>query len=385
MSTDLSKAFDTLSHDLLLEKLQTAGLGSKAVDWIKSYLTDRKQQVKMGSTTSSISTVQAGVPQGSILGPLLFITYTADLASNLSDCKVTAYADDTQILVTAKSETELKTKVEKTILEAQHWYAKNSLKLNPTKTELMIFGKKNSQINPMYFAVQDGSKTEQIKTSPTMKILGVIIDEKLTWEKHATKVKVQAYRNAVHLARTSSVLSLKSRRTLYDALVAPHYNYCDVVWGGMAKKYSQQIQKSGNFAARTMLGQSKRSSATQALIKLDMMPLSEKRKVHLAVLVHKFLKSEGPKALVEDYAGLINRDHNYHTRAKSRKDLRTITRKTSKFDGSTKQRAITLWNSIPETLRGIECTSSFKKKYQCHLLQIFKSDHGLTHTPESAK
>ena len=104
---------DTLSHDLLLEKLQTAGLGENAVDWIKSYLTDRRQQVKMGNIISSISTVEAGVPQGSILGPLLFITYTSDLASNLSHCKVTAYADDTQILVSARSEDELKKKVEK--------------------------------------------------------------------------------------------------------------------------------------------------------------------------------------------------------------------------------------------------------------------------------
>ena len=218
-----------------------------------------------------------------------------------------------------------------------------------------------------------------------MKILGVLIDERLTWEKHANKVKTQANRQIVNLARTSSVLSLKSRRTLYDALVAPHYSYCDVVWDGMAKKCSQEVQKSGNFAARTLLGQNRRSSATQALLKLDMMPLSEKRKVHLAVLVHKMLKGEGPKKLVEDYVTLLNRGHHYHTRAATRKDLKTLTRKTSKFDGSTKQRAITLWNSIPESLRGIECTSTFKREYQRHLLVNFKYDHGLTHTPESAK
>ena len=115
VSTDLSKAFDTLSHDLLLSKLGSLGVGRTALTWFHSYLSDRVQRVNLGDYKSTETKIEAGVPQGSILGPVLFIAFTSDFHTSLNDCKVKAYADDTQILVTAKTVEELQLKIEETI------------------------------------------------------------------------------------------------------------------------------------------------------------------------------------------------------------------------------------------------------------------------------
>ena len=143
------------------------------------------------------------------------------------------------------------------------------------------------------------------------------------------------------------MLPIKSRRTLYDALVAPHYNYCVIIWDGTAKKNASELQKSGNFAAKALLGAKKRSSAKAALDKLGMMPLTEKRKVHMGVFMHKVINGIGPRDLVGRYKRLLDRGHSHHTRAAAREDLIISAHRTSRYDDSTQQRAVKCWNSIP--------------------------------------
>ena len=230
VSTDLSKAFDTLSHDLLLNKLRDMGFARTSTTWLKSYLSNRTQQVKINRITSSNETTKAGVPQGSILGPILFIVFTADLHHHLSDLKIVSYADDTQILITGNSDEDIKKKVESCINRAQVWYTTNSLKINPSKTEVLVLGRKKNR--KLLFNVNEGSNTTTIESSNKLKVLGVIIDEGLTWEPQIKSIKSKTYRITRNLARTTSALTLKSRKFLYDALVTPHFSYCDTVLGG---------------------------------------------------------------------------------------------------------------------------------------------------------
>ena len=268
VATDLSKAFDTLSHDLLLAKLQNLGFGYSSILWFKSYLNNRTQQVKLGKIRSEIAPVESGVPQGSILGPILFITFTSDFSSSFPNCNIKAYADDTQILVTAKSTKELKHRIEETIATAQKWFTDNSLKINPTKTEVIIFGNKGRD-QTINITVEENGTKQEIQNQKKIKILGVIIDEGLSWRQHIKQVKSQASRAIRNLARTSSILPVESKKTLYDALVTPHLSYCDVVWGGTSKECANDLQKTGNFAAKSLLGLKKRDSATHALSRLN--------------------------------------------------------------------------------------------------------------------
>ena len=137
---DLSKAFDSISHNFLLEKMQKLGLETNSLNWIKSYLSERKQITQLKDFTSTTETIKSGVPQGSILGPLLFLCYVNDLPNVFKNkCQMLSYADDTQLLVTAKTKNDLKNKLEQALNAAQNWYTGNSMLNNIGKTEFLVF------------------------------------------------------------------------------------------------------------------------------------------------------------------------------------------------------------------------------------------------------
>ena len=192
VSLDLSKAFDSIDHQLILKKLYNLGLERTAVLWIESYLTNRKQITKFKNFTSKEETVSSGIPQGSILGPLLFLCFTNDLASEFTDeAKMIGYADDTQLVVDAKNLTQLKRKIERVIKIAQNWYNNNSMKNNISKTEILVLnpGSKNNHIQ---INVIDEGEQIVIKSQPHITVLGVIIDSKLTWANQVNSVKKKA-------------------------------------------------------------------------------------------------------------------------------------------------------------------------------------------------
>ena len=185
----LSKAFDSIKHKLLLKKLRKLGLSENSVQWIGSYLKSRKQRTKFNNYTSQEETVYSGIPQGSILGPLLFLCFTNDFHDQFNeDFKTIAYADDTQSIVEAKTLTQLKTKVQEGITLAQKWYQSNTMKNNIGKTEVIVFNN-NRKSEYLQIKVVDEGKEVKIKSQESITILGVIIDNNLNWKKQVNDVK----------------------------------------------------------------------------------------------------------------------------------------------------------------------------------------------------
>ena len=265
VSTDLSKAFDTVSHPLLLYKLEQMGMSSSCTTWIKSYLSNRTQVTSFPSQTSEVCEIESGVPQGSILGPILFIAFTADLANEIPESKIVAYADDAAVLVSATDLQSLQTRIETVLQKVQQWYTSNGLLINPTKTEYMVLGKDNFlEVN-----VKEGKENISIQSKKHMKVLGVTIDQKLSWNHHITTIKAKTNNAIRNIARTSGILPLRSRKLLTEALVTPHWNYCDVIYDGCSEKAKNNLQRNQNYAARALLGRSKYSSATEALKQLN--------------------------------------------------------------------------------------------------------------------
>ena len=225
IATDLSKAFDSVSHGLLLRKLQDLGLHGSCTSWVGSYLSERTQTTKFSTITSDEEKVLAGVPQGSILGPILFIAFTTDLAQEVGDCKVVAYADDAALLVSAPTWKKLKRKIETSVNEAQRWYTKNGLQINSGKTEFMVLKKRGTfEIN-----INNGPKQVTISSKQSLKVLGMKIDSHLTWRDHISQIKTRTTNAIRNIARTRNVLPLQSRILLTNALVVPHYNYGDII------------------------------------------------------------------------------------------------------------------------------------------------------------
>ena len=361
---DLSKAFDSLAHNLILQKLNNLGLAEKSTLWIESYLNNRKQSVKLGQIISNQETVESGVPQGSILGPLLFIITTNDISQALEEYEVSIYADDMQILVHGSNINEMQVKLEAAIKKANNYYNENSLLCNPTKTEIILFGTEHqiAKQNKLQITVRNETETKVLTGDKHIKILGVYLDQHLNWNKHISFVKQKATNSIRMLHRINHCLPRKQQRILYNSLVVPHFSYADIIWTNCGRKNIQKLQLAQNFAAKSMLGKSKRSSASSALKTLELIPLEQKRQIHLAVHVKKTLVGNTTENIQKMYLNQLSRDN---SRSAIRGDLTYPKHRSKQYSDGTFYTSLKIWNSIPLHLRDNNL-NNFKTELQKH-------------------
>ena len=371
-SLDLSKAFDTIDHNILLEKLAQLNFDKDATTWIKSYLTNRNQKTKFTNYTSDEEVVQSGVPQGSILGPILFIIFTHDFkqALNLPDLHITAYADDTQLIVSGKTYVEIKEKLEKAIKEASNWFTKNSLCINAGKSEILVIGtpRKLQKLGKLHnLQVEEGDEIKTLEVLDNIKILGVYIDKYMNWNKQVDNVKRKAYLATRNMLRVKDILPREARRKLYDSMITPHFNYCDIVWNGCTKQKGQDLQRIQNIAAKAIVNR-KGWSSSQALRELKLLPLQQKRNIHTAVMVYKTLEGRAPNPQIKELRNCLPK-HQYTTRATTQNTFMYKKHKHSKNENSTIYKATKVWNNIPINIRTEDTQDKFKKTLQTHLTQ----------------
>ena len=321
--------------------------------------------VKFGRIKSKIENVESGVPQGSILGPLLFITCTNDMLKELEEYDIYSYADDVQIVIKGKDVKELGYKLEAAIKKANNYYNRNSLLCNPTKTEVMLLGTKIrlSNAEPLRVQVTNGDETKTLLGQKWLKLLGVHIDQSLDWDKHTTHVKQRAINNIRNLHRINQIIPMKQRRVLYTSLVTPHFSYADIIWNNCGSTNCNKIQQAQNFAAKSMLGLNKYTSSTQALQKLELIPLADKRKINLVVHVKKSLEGKAPENIQMMYK---NQRSLVDNRSAQRGDLNYPTHKLQQYQHGSLYSSIKAWNATPSDLRNNKMTI-FKKNLQTHI------------------
>ena len=208
-----------------------------------------------------------------------------------------------------------------------------------------------------------------LDTLPQIKILGVTIDEHLTWKSQVNQVKKKAAYALRNIARTTKTLPTKTKRLLYDALVAPHFSYADVVWDGCRREEEHSLQKLHNFAVRTIAGVKGRGQTSKAMQELGMVPLAEKRKIHHAVMAHKLVNGKGPLELRDRFkcVKFCEQDENKlatRLRSKAKMDIQPEQHRTARFERSTLFRMIKAWNRTDPHSRKTENTSSFKMTTQ---------------------
>ena len=247
-SIDLSRAFDSVDHGVLLTKLKWYGVDP---EWFGSYLSDRRQVVRGGTLSLPLS---HGVPQGSLVGPILFSIFTNDLPSYLPHGRLISYADDTQLLDSAlpKELTFLKTRQEETILAVQSYFTSNSLKMNPSKTTLLLVGTAQNLKKTASFHLNISGHI--LTPSPFVKMLGVTVDSNLSWEKHISDVVKKCNSILFCLYKIRYHLTPDVRKLLIQCHIFPHILYCLSVWGGAAQCHLHKVQKVVNFGARVVSG-----------------------------------------------------------------------------------------------------------------------------------
>lgn len=242
---DFSKAFDMVEHSVLLKKLEHYGIRGTTLKWMKSYLENRMQFVTIEGIDSSTREMKFGVPQGSILGPLLFIIYINDLPQISNFAKFIMYADDANIILTGDNITEISEKLSVLGNELEKWVESNGLALNLKKTKYMIFSRQRTEVRlTSPFSISN----VEIEQKSEARFLGVIVDENLTWTTHIKTVQTKMSRYIGIMYKLKNILPLKSKIQIYHSFVQSHINYCSLVWGFSAKSNIEKLfraQKKG--------------------------------------------------------------------------------------------------------------------------------------------
>ena len=310
---DLSKAFDCVDRKILLDKLEYIGINGKMHNLIKSYLTERKQFVNFGGHESDWEGVEVGVPQGSVLGPLLFLVYINDLQNNTS-LNVLNFADDTLLYTTFKKDNY---KTDTAYLNSElgnvsKWLKDNRLKLNTDKTRYMLFhsGKtkvwKNTNLH-----IKIGN-TSILKVE-NYKYLGFTIDSNLNWSDHIDAVKTKLLKTIGILYKTRYFLNQNSLYYIFNSLLMSHVRYGLLCWGRASKTKITEIDKLINRALRCIHSKDRNESVKSIKIEKKILDVKNMFKYEVGVFMHKFKRDTLPVNF-KPYFTNVNKMHNHLTR-----------------------------------------------------------------------
>lgn len=368
---DYSKAFDCANHRLILAKLKALGFHSDALAWIVSYLTDRAQKVKTNIGESRWVTLKNGVPQGSVLGPLLFTVLLYDVKRVIKHGKYHIYADDTQLYYKCKlgGIVNLINKINHDLSGVEQFSAKNCLKLNTTKSNFIIIGShfnleklKNISFPPLII------NNKIIERKSHVKNLGITFDEVLSWTKHVNLVVGKAYGKLKQGYKFKKFLSEEAKINLCEYYVLSQFNYCDVVYQNISDILKQKIQKVQNNCFRFIFGLRKYDHISDCFKTLDTLNMEGRRILHGLTLMFKIKKGLAPCYLGKRIL-LHSDNHKYDTRHKH--NIVTERCFTAKRKKSFFPTFITLYNALSKVVGFDNITVfTFKRRIKKYLKSL---------------
>ena len=300
----------TIEHDILLTKLEHYGVRGLANDWLKSYLSDRKQFVSINGHDSNLAFVLYGVPQGSVLGPLLFLIYINDLNQAIKFCKVHHFADDTNLLHFSKSITKLNKYVNLDMKNLTVWLNANKISVNVQKTELVIFKHQRKKIDR---EVKIELSRKRFYPTDSVKYLGVRIDENLNWKHHVSDIAIKLNRANALLFKIRNFVNVKTLKTIYYAIFDSHINYANVIWAQNSNALNRvsALQKK---ALRIISFQPRDYYSSPLFKKQNLLKFKDKIQLENVLLVSKHFNNLLP-SIFDNWFTLCSDIHNYNTAA----------------------------------------------------------------------
>jgi hypothetical protein len=367
---DLSAAFDTIDHNILLDRLNvTFGIKDRALDWIRSYLTDRCQRVTIQDHKSTPQYLLYGVPQGSVWGPKAFTKYSIEIGNIAKKHGLLyhCYADDTQLYAAfhPRDEEDISTtqaRIQACVKEISAWMTSNYLQLNEEKTEVLII---HRQPESPITETLVGEKI--IVPQGSVKNLGVIMDSSLMFEEHIKNVCRTAFMEIRNIGRIRKFLDEKSTASLVHAFVISKIDYCNSLLHGLPQRQLDKLQRVMNTAARVISRTRKYEHITPVLFKLHWLPVPERIIFKILLLTFKALHGMAPVYLTE----LLTSYEPQRTLRSTHQNLLLVPRTKLKYygDRSFSKCAPVLWNNLPLELRQATELTQFKSKLKTHLFK----------------
>ena len=372
---DLSAAFDTIDHDILLHRLENGyGIKRTALNWFKSYLSNRTQSVIINDTCSNKKKLRYGVPQGSKLGPLLFNAYIAPLSeiAKRNDIEDENHADDEQLILSFKPNPaeclRAKCKIEICINEIRDFLLKNKLCNNGEKTEFIIVGRKSQLAKVNLQNLQINNCT--IRISDKIKNLGVIFDRHMTMDNHIAKMCRSAYFNIRNISKVKKLVNTDCLKMLVNSLVTPHLDYGNGLLLGVKLNSINKLQLAQNSAVRLIANLRKHDHITESRRRLHWLPIKARIEYKVLANTWKAVNNQAPEYL----KSLIkNKESSRHLRS-SNSGLLSIPKVNTGNSWGDRAFSIagpTLWNKLPQSLRQINNYNSFKRQLKTHLFNKY--------------
>ena len=371
---DLSAAFDTVDHLMLLTRLSKRfGIRGRVLDWLTSYLTSRKQFIRVEGTDSLLSDLDCGVPQGSVLGPLLYSLYTAPLAdvARRHNLRFHFFSDDGQLYIAFKTNDRddlisSKIRMEKCILELGNWLMLNKLKLNSGKTELILVHSRYHLMPPLNYIMVG---KEKIVPTVSARNLGVIFDEWIKLGEHINGICKSAYYHIRNISRIKKYLPRNCLEIIIHAFITSRLDYCNSLLYGVPKYLLQKLQRVQNTAARLLTDTKKSAHITPVLIELHWLPVQYRIQFKIILLVYKAVNDLAPSYLKE----LMLCRTSQRTLRSNGNELLQIpySRLKTYGDRSFCVAGPRLWNDLPVHLRMCESLTIFKKYLKTYLFNLF--------------
>lgn len=365
---DMSAAFDTVDHEILLDRLlHDFGFEGRAHDWFRSYITGRSQCINYNGTKSDPVLLNCGVPQGSVLGPVLFLIYSAETVAIAEKHGFSAhsYADDLQIYdhTDQNSCPQLVQRLSGCIVEINEWMASNRLRLNPTKTELIWLASPHRLI----YCPKEPQDVAGVQITPSSKVrdLGVMIDEDLSLISHVKHLARTCYYQIRQIHTIRRTLSVDTAHALVRALVHSRLDYCNGVLAKMPQCHLDRLQSVLRSAARLVLRLPSSANVTELMRRtLHWLPINERINYKLCLFAYKCQHELAPIYLSEMLTPVANLPYRSHLRGAARGDLevpltRTVTIGPRGFSFA----CPSAWNTLPNSLKDKSLTLfSFKKQ-----------------------
>ena len=361
---DLRKAFDLINHDILLKKLTLYLKSAKSVSLLNSYLHNRQQCVYTQGEFSTKGHLKHGVPQGSVLGPLLFCLFINDLPMNISNPAVTCemFADDTSLHAGGKEVKEIESVLQTSLNDVSSWCSKNSMLIHPHKTKSMLVSTRQKLQNSTYTLSLsiDSTPVEQVSEH---RVLGITLDDQFKWEAHTNNVCKKLSQNLFLLSKLKHFVNTETRILFFNAHIKSHIDYASPVWDMCPQTHMQHVNSLYRRSAKLILPDPSLST-DERMKKLNILSLDKHFEYNKCILMYKITCNRAPMYLWNLFEHSQTRYENSRSGLKPTRPRIDLTKSNISFAGAS------LWNSLPTSIREMSSLSSFKATLRKYLLSV---------------